>query len=340
MTTLKDLSRRLDLSVTQVSRALNDHWDVKQETKERVRRLAEELNYRPNLTARKLVTGKASTVGFVQQGMPPAEESWLYMQIIGELSKEFSRRGLQFLFNLTDEKDVLKTYDSLIRAQTIDSFVLFNPTAKDARIEFLMEKKIPFVCHGRALDRSDYSYFDVDNRAIGYELTRHLLQHGHRKIGMINGQEGLSFNIRRQAGYQQALNEFEIALNAEYLVNGQMTERLGFEQATRMLSVETGRPTAFIATNTRILLGILRACDELGMRVPKDVSVVAHDDHLDEIQVENFACPVTTTDSPIGDSLKHLAQLLTDATSGAPLAKTQELRKAKLLERASVSVLK
>ncbi len=342
MTTLKDLSRHLGLSVTQVSRAMNDHWDVKQSTKEKVWKAAKELGYQPNLAARKLVTGKSGTVCIVQEGIPPREESWLFMQIISNLSREFGKRKRQFLFHLKDEgADTLSAYSALIRGKTVDGFVLLNPKDEDERIAYLLEHKVPFVAHGRAMNSTEYPFFDIDNHAVGHDLTALLVAKGHRHIAMLNGRRGLAFSTRRRDGYAEALREGHIDVDDSLMAHGQMTEQFGYENAKRLLQRTEGpRPTAFVASSTRIAVGVFRACDELGLSVPEDISVVAHDDELDEIRSDSLACPLTVTLSPLRESWEPMAQFLTASIDGAPLEKTQKLQNVTVIERASVAALK
>ena len=97
MTTLKDLSRHLNLSVTQVSRALNGYPDVSEATRARVLAAASELSYQPNLSARKLVSGRSGIVGMVLQGTPASMTGDHFLEIVSGLSSEFSRRDLQFV---------------------------------------------------------------------------------------------------------------------------------------------------------------------------------------------------------------------------------------------------
>lgn len=339
MTTLKDLSQHLGLSVTQVSRAINDHWDVKQSTKERVWKAAEELGYKPNLTARKLVTGKSGTVCFVQEGIPPKEEAWLFMQIISNLSREFTRLGRQFLFHLADESDdVLGAYENLVRGKTVDGFVLINPKNQDPRIDFLLKREVPFVCHGRAMDDAPYPYYDIDNYAVGYNLTSLLISQGHREIAFLNGREGLAFSTRRHRGYLDALEEGGIGVDAGFVAHGQMVEAFGHDEAARLLTRTDGpRPTGFVASNTRIASGIFRACTEFGLSVPQDVSIVAHDDALSEVRSDSLPTPLTVTVAPLSESWAPMARLLTAAIDGAPLEKTQILQPVEVIERASIA---
>ncbi len=109
MATLRDISRELGLSVTQVSRALNGHDDVSEETRARVQDIAKALKYQPNLTARKLVTGKSGIVGLVLPQVPTAPEDTLFVQIVGGLSRHFSRRQMQFVLHIAAPRTTSST---------------------------------------------------------------------------------------------------------------------------------------------------------------------------------------------------------------------------------------
>ena len=150
MTTLRDLSRHLGLSVTQVSRALNNHSDVSEDTRERVHAAARELGYQPNVSARRLVTGRSGMLGLVLPDVPPEPEDSMFVQIVGGLSKHLSRLGRQFVLHIADpEEDIVEVYRRLTSSGAIDGFVLLEPLLKDRRVAYLRGAGVPFVIHGR-----------------------------------------------------------------------------------------------------------------------------------------------------------------------------------------------
>lgn len=337
MTTLKDLSRQLGLSVTQVSRALNDHGDVSDKTKERVREAAKELNYQPNLLARRLVTGRSGIVGLVYPFMPDPSDSWYFTQFVAGLSANFSRLGRQFMLHMADEgDDVLGVYDRLVRSRSIDGFVVIIPEVADARVDFLRRHKVPFVLHGQTMDKPDYPFFDIDNVTVGKDLTQHLIENGHREIAIINGQPEASFVQRRFFGYRQAMKDAGLPIRAEFQVSGTMTSDLGLLETVRLFQADGPKPTGIVASNMRIAKGIFMALAAMGLRVPQDVSIVAHDDMLPDVRAHELPVPVTTTESPLNDSWEPLARFLNAALEGAPLGKAQKIGEHRFMKRASV----
>lgn len=337
MTTLKDLSRHLGLSVTQVSRALNGHSDVSEATKERVRRAAKDLDYQANVMARRLVTGRSGIVGLVYPDMPDPADSWYFTQFVGGLSANFSRLGRQFMLHMAEGDDGgLAVYDRLVRSRSIDGFVVIIPDVADARVNFLREKKVPFVLHGQTMDEPDYPFYDIDNVAVGYDLTRHLVDKGHREIAFLNGVAGASFVERRFIGYARALQEAGLPVRPEFQARHGMTVDTGLLETIRLFQSDGPKPTAIIASNTRIAKGIFDALSALGLRVPEDISVVGHDDSLPDVTPDRLPVSLTGTKSPLMDSWDPLARFLDATLDGAPLEEVQEIGESRFVEGASV----
>ncbi len=285
MATLRDISRELGLSVTQVSRALNGHDDVSEETRARVTALAKALKYQPNLTARKLVTGKSGIVGLVLPQVPTTPEDTLFVQIVGGLSRHFSRRHMQFVLHIAaPEDDIIDVYHRLINSGSIDGFVVLEPRRDDRRIAFLREKRVPFVVHGRHEANPDYPYFDIDNVGVARTLTRYLTQRGHRQIVFLNGLAGRGYVEDRRVGYEEALKEAGLSLDPVLHANSEMTEGYGLVSAVKYWGNDGPGPSAVICNNTRIAKGVMQGLRALGRRVPEDVSIVAHDDALPGLQ--------------------------------------------------------
>lgn len=326
MTTLKELSKHLGLSVTQVSRALNNHSDVSKATKERVQNAAKELNYRPNLVARRLVTGRSGIVGLIYPIMPGENESWFFTRFVAGLSATFGDLGRQFMLHIDNgDGDVLKSYDDLARTRSIDGFVVTSPKVEDARINFLRDRKIPFVLHGQTMDVPDYPFYDIDNFAVGYDLTRHLVENGHRDIAFINGPAGDSFVERRRLGYTKALQEAGIALRPELYTNCIMTEENGLLETIRLFQSPDRKPTAIVASNTMIARGIWKALGHMGLSIPDDVSLVAHDDARNDLRDTWLHDALTRTVAPLTDSWAPLAKFLDLHLKGEDLEKVQKI---------------
>jgi LacI family transcriptional regulator len=337
VTTLKDLSKHLGLSVTQISRALNDHSDVSKETKQRVLSAAKQLNYQPNMMARRLATGRSGIVGLIYPVVPGSMDSWFFTQFVAGLSTNFSRLDRQFMLHIAeDDPHDLDSYDKLISTRSIDGFVVVGPEVEDARVNFLRRKGIPFVLHGQTMDKPDYPFYDIDNLAIGRELTSHLARLGHRNIAFINGPEFASFAERRRQGYAQALQEADIAYRPDLHVSGVMTEDFGLLETVRLFQADKPAPTAIIASNMLLAKGVLRALAALRLRVPHDISLVAHDDVQSEPGRADPTEKLSTTEAALCDAWEPLARILDARLNGAALPELQQIGSHRFVDRGSV----
>ncbi|WP_319520450.1 substrate-binding domain-containing protein [uncultured Martelella sp.] len=343
MTTLRDLSHYLGLSVTQVSRALNGHSDVNADTRLRVEEAAKELNYIPNLSARRLVSGRSGVVGFIERSYDGITRDISLFETVTGLSAAFSERGIQFVLHLTpsqtapDSPDIIPVFDRLARGGSLDGFVITSPQQKDIRIRHLQKAGIPYVVHGRSSMQPDYPFVDIDNYAIGRRLTSYLIVRGHKRIALISGVRPLFFVEHRYQGVCDVLKENGLSLPRKWLHNGQMTEALGMTSTVRMFSAGGERPTAIICSNLLIAQGVYSALAALGLRVPEDVSVVAHDDVVPPVFPDNFAPSLTVTRSPISESWAPLADFLIAAIEGRPVAESQKLIPYSFVENSSVA---
>lgn len=338
MATLKDIARKLDLSITQVSRALNDHSDVNEETRLRVKEAARAMNYHPNVSARKLVSGRSGMVGLVVPQHRNIGQDGIFMEVVAGLSANFSGRGMQFVLHIMREDEpVLPVYQKLIGKAMLDGFVLIDPMDDDPRVAFLRKAGVPFVVHGRTLPEPDYPYFDIENERIINDLTTHLIRRGHRQVAFLNGIAGRSYVTVRERGYRSALTTAGLSSDPRLHVNGEMDEAHGLTATVRLFSDQTPRPTAIVCGNVRLARGVYQALAALGLSVPGDVSVVAHDDLLPALRASAFFPALTVTKAPLRDSWEPLADCLTGAIEGRPLAGLQRIGSYQFIERNSVS---
>ncbi len=335
--TLKDIAAQTGLSLTQVSRALNDHADVSLDTKDRVRRAARALNYRPNLSARKLASGRSDIVGLVLPGPSRTPRDSMFVDMMRGLSSEFSRAGRLFVLHVAEEEeDIVAVHRRLIDGGSLDGFILIEPEHGDPRIAYLRARGVPFVLHGRTEMSPDYPYYDIDNFAIGQELTNIALGHGHRRIAFLNGIESMSYVARRREGWEAALQAAGIDPDPDLHLCGAMTESLGALSTLRLMSDDGPRPTALIAGNILIAKGIYGALSMLGLKVPTDVSVIVHDDMLPGEDL--ISVPASSgTSSPLSKSWAPLAQSLIGAIEGHPVEELQTLGSYECVDHGSVA---
>jgi LacI family transcriptional regulator len=323
MATLKDISRRLGLSVTTVSRALNGFPEVNEQTRALVEQTARDMKYRPNQFARKLVTGQSGMVGYVLRASPELVADPHFIEVITGLSEEFSAREIDFILHVSPDDDVLATYRRLVARGRFDGFVLSRPVIGDVRVDFLLEEGIPFVMHGRVPGDVRYPFYDIDNYEVGYRLANHLAGLGHRRIAFLNGPLRRGYASERHRGFTDALAAHGLAPLPDLMRHDIHTLSYGVRVAGELLALGPRAPTAIMCTHSLIARGVVETLSARGIAVPGDISVVSHDDGP---TVSRDAMPMpdlTVTRSPLRQACRPLAELLVRRIAGEPTGALQ-----------------
>ena len=154
-----------------------------------------------------------------------------------------------------------------------------------------------------------YGFLDIDNEGAFEAATRLLVDLGHRRIALLNGDPRYNFAADRETGFRDALRARGIAPATVLISGGPMHEGTGHAQALRLLDSEDP-PTAFLCSSLAQAAGVRRACLDRGLRAGQDLALIAHDDRLQEMRAEAFDPPLTATQSPIGDAGRRIVELL------------------------------
>ncbi len=339
--TLKDIGHRLGLSPTQVSRALGGYPDVSDETRRRVEDAVEALGYRPNPNARRLRLGRSGIVGLVVPENSEQEESNILLEILLGLAVEFWKRDVLVVLNVMPKTTPsTQSYTRLFQQGAVDGFVVVNPSADPAALDFLMDEAIPFVTHGRATAAARYPFVDLDNHAVGRVTAARLADLGHRDIAFIDGPEDSFSAAERLAGLDAVLSERGLARQEALTCRGMMTEHFG-EAATlalfdRLPDGQGRAPTAIMVGNLVLATGVMRALQRLGLSVPGDVSVMAHDDMLARYPRAGLVPDLSGTASAFTDAWGDIAGFLARAIDGKTPEGLQKLIAPRAIAGASV----
>lgn len=201
---LKQLSKMLELSQTTVSRALNGYPEVNEDTRRRVADAARRHGYRPNPSARRLATGKAGMIGYVLPTGSSVDIDPHFVEFLSGMGDYARSHDLDLVLSPADASDEETTYRRVVANRQVDALYLSSPKANDPRIRWLNELGLPFLVHGRSDGLGfEYAFLDIDNEGAFSEATRLLLQLGHRRIGLINGQPHETFAIHRERGVRR-----------------------------------------------------------------------------------------------------------------------------------------
>ncbi len=332
---LKDLSEHLGLSQATVSRALNGYSTVSPKTRDKVLAAAQQLNYRPNTSARRLATGKAGAFGMVLNQTDDLLNDPHFVDFLAGFTKELAAMDLDVVLTAADG---LGTYRRFATTGKVDGFVISAPKVRDDRIQALSEMNFPFVVHGQTEIQTPYAFFDIANEDAFFDATRLLINLGHQRIALINGQADTMFARQRLTGFQRALAQAGLNCDPGLILHGGMSEDEGYRQTQHLFTLPQP-PTAVLCSSTLLVLGLTRRLRDEGLEMGRDVSVISHDDGLSSMKTENFSVPLTVTRAPIRTAGREIAKMLVALSEGADVSTLQRIVPADLIVRASTSAV-
>ncbi|MGB4476255.1 MAG: LacI family DNA-binding transcriptional regulator, partial [Bacillota bacterium] len=304
MPTIKDIARKVGVSPSVVSRALNNKYGVKESTRQAVLRAAKELGYHPNVAARSLVTKRTEMIGVI---IPDISEPF-YSRMIKGMEYVASKTGYTLLFsNSYESLEQSKAVVKMVEAQRVEGLIVVGSSLKERDyIYSLIDKGTPFVVIERHYSDPRMNCIWVDNVVGGYVATKHLIQCGHTRVAHISGDLDVEVAAERLKGYKKALDEAGIPFSPDLVVSGAFVWQDGYHGMKALLS-RTPRCTAVFAGNDSMAYGALQAIAEAGLSVPQDISVIGFDD-LEFSSLTNP--PLTTVRQPRYEMGRDAARLL------------------------------
>jgi len=283
------------VSIATVSRVLNDYDDVAAETRERVLKLARDLEYTPTAAARTLVTQRSRVIGvvlFTGEGHPDLQHPFFQEVLVG-LKHRVGGSGydlLLFANDVSENGTGANSYLNRSRHHHVDAVALMGVDARDPEVQRLTSSNIP--CVGVDLDvigrRTGYVISDNDEGAR--LAVRHLHELGHTRIAVITGMTTTRPGVDRLIGYRAELEALGLPYLDDYVREGDFYFPSGYAGMQALLDLDEP-PTAVFAASDVMAVGAIRAAQERGLRVPQDLAVVGFDD----IQLAQLAHPALTT---------------------------------------------
>lgn len=330
--TIKDIAREAGVSVTTVSRVLNNKADVSDKTREKVLKIIDRLNYNPNSIARGLVMNKTYTIGLIVPDISNA----FFAEIAKAIEDELREYGYSVIFCNTDnDKDREKESIDLLRSKQVDGLIgAFSHDSKD-EVLALGKAGFPIVQIDRLVDDSQIPSVIIDNILSGYEATEYLIKKGHRRIAHITGALDTNTGICRAEGYRKALQEYGIEIDEELVMEGDFSQESGYLAMKEILERNKDL-TAVFAGNDMMALGAYRAIYAAGLKIPEDISIIGHDDFT----LASLVSPaLTTMQQPIYKIGKVAASLLIDIIKGKKNKEGLIVVNTSLIERSSVKTI-
>ncbi|HAF71011.1 MAG: LacI family transcriptional regulator [Acetothermia bacterium 64_32] len=275
MATIRDVAERAGVSVATVSHVINGTRKVAPETAERVRRAMEELDYHPNAVAQSLRTRKTHVIGVVVSDITNP----FFATLVRGAEDAALEAGYSIVVCNSDETPEKENrYVQVLRRRRVDGMLLAPVGGgENPAIRKLARQGVPFVFVDRRAPGVEADAVLSDNVGGAYLATRHLIERGHRRIGIVLGIPGATTTEERFAGYRKALEEVGVPLSEELVVYGGYRVEGGREAAARLLALEPP-PTAIFSTNNLMTVGVLQELFARGVRIPDQVAVMGFDD--------------------------------------------------------------
>lgn len=275
--TITDVAALSGTSIKTVSRVFNDEPFVRPATRDRVLKAAATLDYHPNMAARSLVRGRSFLIGLFYENPSP---NYVVDLQTGALDRLHDERFSLLLFPCESAATMSGKLLQVARASGLEGMVIAPPMCDDpATVRELVEARFPFVRIAPTVQPDASPAVGIDDIAAAREMTRHLLELGHKRIAFINGDPTHAASAERLIGFRQAMADHGLSVDETLIDQGLYTFESGLLAGRRLLASKT-RPTAVFAANDDMAAGVLMAAHERGLTIPNDVSVAGFDDSL------------------------------------------------------------
>lgn len=310
--TIYHIAEKVGVAPSTVSRALSGRGYCSRKTREQVMAAAKELNYAPDNSARMLKTGQTKKIIFAV----PDICNPFYFDMINGITQVLERHGYLMILiytkhSLKEELDAIRN----LREKVADGMIMVSFDFREENIRAINELQEPVVLTNKYVsadgkDRFDYVYVDT---YIGIkQATSHLISQGMRRIAFLGGSLGEQTGYQRFCGYRDALDEAGLPLTDEFVAESDYTEDGGYQKAKAWLN-RPDYPEAVVAVNDLLAIGVMKACEEAGLRIPEDVAIVG----MDNLDLASRVYPKLTSVSLKQEEIgRKAAELLIDRLQG------------------------
>ena len=303
--TIKDIAEKLKLSISTVSRALNDHPSISKETKGRVVKAAKGMSYHPNTIARNLKTQQTRTIGVLVPGI----HYYFFSQVISGIEDIAFQSGYSVMVYQSNEDYDREVFNikSMLSHRIAGLLISVSQNTKEvSHLKEVLNHNVPLVLFDRDIKGFEVCKVLTDDFDGAFKITEHLINKGYKKIAHITGPEDLSICENRLEGYKKALKKHNIPFLKEYVVSGGLDEDAGIEGCKKLLKLKD-RPDAIMCVNDPVAVGVYSHMEKLKLNIPKDIAVTG----FSNIPLSHMIRPaLTTLDQPAYKMGTEAAEIL------------------------------
>lgn len=331
--TIYDIAEHAEVSIATVSRVFNDHPRVSDTTRARVRAVADELGYQPHVSAQSLARRKTH----LMSAIIPVMTNYFFVEVMRGCQERLAQSEFDLLvFTANEPEDAGQQLGRALQPGRSAGVLLFSMPITNALVQRLKRSGQPVIlvdCF-----HPDFDSVSINNELGGWLATRHLIEQGHTRIGLVAASRGVPAAERRK-GYERALREAGLPLDRSLidistdLREHGFTEETGYKAVHKLLRQEEP-PTAVFATSDVQALGILRALKEAGLQAPEDLAIVGFDDihiseyvelttirqpmqQIGELAVEKFLSRLEQPEQPVSHTVFTPQLIVRSTTNGS-----------------------
>lgn len=312
--TIKDVAKYLNVSVSTVSRVMNDRDRVSNEMRKKVMDAVQKLNYVPNYSAITIIKKQTNVI----VALVPDLDTPFFLNVVQGVEEVCKSLGyFTMVFSSDDNSEVESNFVNGIMGNFVDGIIVV-PSTSD--LSFYKEYNKPIVFIDRYNDDFSFDCVVIDNFRGSYIALEHLIQMGHKDIAIITGPKELNIGKERYWGFEQAIRDNNISIHEEYICISGWSESDGYIYAKKLLALAKP-PTAIFAANENICRGVIKAINELNLTLAKDISLVGFDDN----ELARFVTPQVTVVNRATNEMGRIgAKILLDKIKNSTLKPTPQ----------------
>ncbi|MEX2428178.1 MAG: LacI family DNA-binding transcriptional regulator [Bacteroidales bacterium] len=292
---MKQIAEALGVSTMTVSRAINKKENVDEKTRKIVLEKAKSMGYTPNHVAKSLVSQKTHTIGVV---IPEIHHTFFSEVVSGIEAVVHETEYELFLTNSGEDANREKKVIEALRSKRVDG-ILLSCAENSVDFEYyktLIKSGINIVFFDRCVENIGASCVSINDETSAFQITKHLIDHGYKKIAHLSGPKNLSIGQERFRGFKRALEEHKLPFRNDWIVESGFREDGGFNAMNTILDLpKSDWPRAVVAVNDPAAFGAMKSIKEHGLSIPDDVAIVGFSD---DIRAELMPCPLTTVQQP------------------------------------------
>lgn len=320
--TIKDIAKIAGVSYSTVSKALNNSPLVKDETKNKIITIANELGYEPNYAAQRLVSKNTKVIGLIW----PTIEREVLSTLVTNINKEINKTTYSMILSVEPTTSAWNTFKKF----QVDGIILFEENNQLLKSQLT----IPFVSYGVASNKNiDYPIIDASPEVAMYKAVKYLYNLGHRNIAFIGDSSSLDpMQKEKENGFIHAMKKHPLLSNELNIIDTKGLDWYHGYEATQKCLKQPQYPTAIIGGSYDISLGIIRAIKEVGLNIPNDISIISYDNIP---QMANTEIPLTCIGVPVEKLAKDIVQSIIQSIEEENISPFIKKMSPILIERSS-----